>query len=150
MKSVTEILKFCRDIDKEILYNNMRVAECHELLQNAGGSVSFVAMSKNKHNNSNPTEKIYIATHDKIERLTQKNEEIRAFKDAVYNEIDNLSPVEKIIIYGFYIKKFSWMRISAEVHFCIRQCKNIRDRAVEVLEDKFKSNKTIADFKFNG
>ena len=55
---------------------------------------------------------------------------------------------EKAVIYGFYIDGLQWERLSQRVNYSPRQCRNIRNIALERLAKRFEQNKRISHYVF--
>jgi len=80
--------------------------------------------------------------------LTAENNKLNKVKLAILKELNGLPYICKAIIIEFYIRGLQWVRISEHLHYSERQCKNVRNHALERLAQKFESNKTISRFNF--
>ena len=147
-EKVIKILKFYKGIDSEIRYNNLRIKEHQDRLNNAGGSVSFVEMSGNKYNTSDSTAAIAINTPEYIRELQIKNQSLDRLKVTISQEIDKLSIIQKTIIHDFYIKGFRWIKIYTKIHYSDTQAKAHRKTGLEILGGYFEENEVIKSFNY--
>ena len=53
---------------------------------------------------------------------------------------------EKTIIFDYYIYGMKWEQVAEHNNYSDRQCKNIRDTAVEKLTERFQNNDFIREF----
>ncbi|MCL2087641.1 MAG: hypothetical protein FWH05_08640 [Oscillospiraceae bacterium] len=146
-EKVIRILKFCKGIDREIAYNKLRIKELQERLNNAGRSVSFVKMSGNKYNASDPTAAL-VLNSEYIKELCEKNDLLNNLKIEISQEVDKLNIVQKTIIYDFYIKGFPWAKIYTKIHYSDTQAKTHRKAGLEILGEYFEKNESITNFNY--
>ncbi len=77
------------------------------------------------------------------EKLQQKIKDICTYRRAIINEINSLDVIEKDIIIKHYFEERIWSNVAVQVNYSIRQCKNIRHRAISKLRFLFENNADI-------
>ena len=80
-----------------------------------------------------------------MKEYEEKVENLQKLKSQILQEISRLKLKEKTIIFDFYIYGMKWDVVAERNHYSDRQCKNIRDAAVEKLAEKFKNNSCIEE-----
>ena len=149
-KGVVAILTFYRNIDGEIrLYRDI-VKELESCYDTIGGQ-SLDGMPKGKNHISNMVEAVALnvpeGTCEAIGGYEAKIAELQALKVEVLREVSGLEYRLKSIVTDYYLHGLKWDQVSARNHYSERQCKNIRDAAVESLVKAFGGNRVIAGFK---
>lgn len=86
---------------------------------------------------SNPVERVVLnipqSVSDTIANMRRENERLTAIKGEILSELNALNYREKAVIYGFYIDGLQWERLSQRVNYSPRQCRNIRNIALDRL-----------------
>lgn len=151
-EKVVAILKFYRDADKTIRLNERVIKNLEDQYYNSVGAVNMDGMPHGKGGASSPVERTVlniprsvVNTIDSMERDNRKLEEIKA---EILKELNRLNYQQKAVVLGFYIDGLQWERISERVNYSPRQCRNIRDGALDRLAKRFSSNRAIARFRF--
>ena len=76
----------------------------------------------------------------------EKVQKLQRIKSQILQEISRLKLKEKTIIFDYYIYGMKWEQVAEHNHYSDRQCKNIRDTAVEKLAERFQNNDFIREF----
>lgn len=121
-EKVISILKFYKTIDNEIKAYKIETIEFEHQ------STSF--------------------QEDLLKSIKQKIESLYLIKAKIYNEINKLPYLQRLIILQFYIKDMQWVRISSQINYSERQCKNIRCQALKNLEINFNNNISISSYDY--
>ncbi len=144
---VVKILDFYKTIEKNIRFNKRILSDLEEVynpIQSSG------IKDNNLHSSSSPTEKVALEISDdvsnRIKNIKDENMKLATLKAEVLKEISCLNYNHKVIIFEFYLNNVKWVQISKQLNYSVRQCKNIRDGAIEILKDKFERNKVINTF----
>jgi hypothetical protein len=149
---VVKILKFYKTIDEEISLNESVIQELHDRYYVAVGAARLDGMPKGIGGVTSPVETTILnvpeSAYNTIRELTEENTKLNKVKSAILKELNGLPYLYKAIIIEFYIRGLQWGRISEHLHYSERQCKNVRNYALERLSKKFNANKTISKFKF--
>ena len=149
---VVKILKFYKTIDEEISLNESVIADLHDRYYTTVGAARIDGMPKAKGGVSSLVETTVLnvpeSVYNTIRELTAENNKLNKVKLAILKELNGLPYICKAIIIEFYIRGLQWVRISEHLHYSERQCKNVRNHALERLAQKFESNKTISRFNF--
>ena len=82
-----------------------------------------------------------------MEAYEEKVCQLQKMKSQILQEISRLKLKEKTIIFDYYIYGMKWEQVAERNHYSDRQCKNIRDAAVEKLAEKFQNNDFIRGFR---
>lgn len=82
-----------------------------------------------------------------IEDYEKEVRDLQKLKSQILQEVSRLRLKEKTIIFDYYIYGMKWEQVAEHSHYSDRQCKNIRDAAVEKLSEKFQNNAFIREFK---
>ena len=85
---------------------------------------------------------------DTIANMRRENERLTVIKGEILSELNALNYREKAVIYGFYIDGLQWERLSQRVNYSPRQCRNIRNIALDRLAKRFEQNKQISRYVF--
>ena len=81
-----------------------------------------------------------------IREYEEKVQQLQNLKAQMLQEISRLKLKEKRIIFDFYIHNLKWERVAERNTYSERQCKNIRDNALETLSQRFGKNQIISQF----
>ena len=138
---VIAILDFYRDIDKTVTMNERVIRNLEDQYYSTLGAVV-----------SNPVERVVLnipqSVSDTIANMRRENERLTAIKGEILSELNALNYREKAVIYGFYIDGLQWERLSQRVNYSPRQCRNIRNIALDRLAKRFEQNKQISRYVF--
>ena len=149
---VIAILRFFKTIDAEMQMNNAAIQELNDRYYITLGAVEADGLPHGKGGVSKPVENVVANipeyVHKKIERKQRRNKKLEELGNAIGREIDRLNFYEKAVVTWFYLDGATWERISARLNYSPRQCRNIRDKALERLASRFSVNKAISSFKF--
>lgn len=144
-KEAIEIIEYCKDIPNEIKLNNKIVKNLEDQYYTLPGMV-IDGQPKGKGGISNPVEQAALNIPSGVSELRKKYKDQTKLLERLYKEImeeiGRLSYRERKVIYSFYIEDLRWEKISPGF-YSIRQCKNIRNIALDKLIKQFKSNSII-------
>lgn len=144
-KEVIQIIEYCKDIPNEIKLNNKIIKNLEDQHYTLPG-VAADGQPRGKGGISNPVEAIVMNMPKGVSELIKKYEDKTKLLDKLYKEImreiGKLSYRERKVIYGFYIEDLRWEKI-APGFYSIRQCKNIRNIAIDKLSEQFLNNQFI-------
>lgn len=152
-EQVIAALEFFRDADKLIADNNLATQDLEDQHYNSAGAIRINGMPGGKGVPSNPVERmavqsIYQNAAKEIGYLKLQNEQIQQVKLEIRREIDSLNYQQRTILMKFYIEQLYWAKIARQVHFSVRQCKNIRNTALRNLAERFSRNAVITAYHF--
>lgn len=147
---VEAILQFYKNIDLDIKVTSEWL-ERYNLPYDTRGAVNYDGMP----HGSSTTDRVALlatslAASDNLEtvrELEERVKELKKLRTEILKEISTLSPVHKAIVDSFYIKGQKWERISEQINYSVRQCKNIRCVALEVLGGKLARNRNVSRSK---
>lgn len=146
---VVELLTFYRNIDGEIRLYKATVADLESYYSPTGGQ-SLDGMPKAKYNISSTTEDIALNLPDNlredIELYNSKINVLYKLKTEILKEVSCLELKFKSIITDYYLHGLKWEQVSVRNHYSERQCKNIRNTAIESLATRFEENPVISGF----
>lgn len=149
-KDVVEILMFYRNIDGEIRLYQSIVSDLETYYDPLGG-VPMDGMPRGKNHVSSPTETVALNLppdlRESIDFYNAKITELRALKVETLKEVSRLEHRLKSVIIDYYLHGLKWEQVSVRNHYSERQCKNIRNAAVDSLAQKFGENAVIAGFE---
>ncbi len=147
---VEAILKFYKDIDLDIKVTSEWL-ERYESVYDTRGAINYDGMPHgNNISDSTALLAIEIAktdTADRIRVLKGRVKDLKKLRTEILKEISSLNPIHKAIVCGFYLQGQKWERIAEQISYSVRQSKNIRCVALEVLGGKFARNKNISRSK---
>lgn len=147
---VIKALEYSTEIEGEVRTLRGLIKELEQCYDTSSG-ISYDGMPKGKNHLSNPTEKTAMNIPDfvrkDIRNYTEKIAQLQKFKCEIVKEVLRLPLKQKQTIMMFYFKKLKWMQIADELHYSERQCKNIRDNALDQLAENFGNNYIIANFE---
>lgn len=149
---VVEILTFYRNIDGEIrLYRS--ILDDLEAYYDMPGPKPPDGMPKGKGSVSSPVETVVLNLPDGLQEdiafYNAKINELYRLKTEILREVSALELKFKAIISDYYLHGLKWEQVSTRNHYSERQCKNIRNAAIESLVLRFGANATISNFKIS-
>lgn len=149
---VIEFLEYYPLIDSEIK-TYRKILEDLEENYNPLAAMQYDGQPKGKNNISRQTENIalnipYYVSGD-ISYYQSKIDNLQKLKVEILKEVSKLNLNQKNMIFGFYFNKLKWEQVAVRSHYSERQCKNIRNLAVENLIQKFGNNGTIANYELS-
>ena len=151
-EKVVSILKFYRDIDKTIRLNERVIKSLDSQYYCSVSAINMDGMPHGKGKTSSAVETTALNVPSYISKIIneieRENERLSIIKTEIMREIGSLNYTQKAVVLGFYIDGFQWERISGQIVYSPRQCRNIRDTALDRLAKKFSLNKSIAKFRF--
>lgn len=151
-KKTVAVLEFYRDIDKAVALNERVIKNLEDRYYTTLGAVNADGMPHGKGGVSNPVENVVLniplSVQKTIEETREEIQKLVKIKGEISSVLNGLAYQEKAVIYGFYIDGLQWDRISVRVNYSERQCRNIRDSALDRLTVAFSENKAISKFRF--
>lgn len=149
---VISILQFFKTIDREIQMNNAVIEELNDRYYITLGAVNMDGLPHGKGGVSKPVENMVVNVPDyvrkKIREKRRRNQRLEELGTAIGRELDRLNYYEKAVVLWFYMDGATWEQISERMSYSPRQCRNIRDKALDRLGNWFSANKAIFTFKF--
>lgn len=149
---VIEFLEYYPLIDGEIKVCRT-ILEDLEQSYNPIAAMQYDGQPKGKNNISRPTENAALNIPDYVREdisyYRSKIDNLQKLKVEILKEVSRLKLHQKNIIFGFYFNKLKWEQVAVRSHYSERQCKNIRDLAVENLVQKFSDNGIIANYELS-
>lgn len=147
---VIELLEYYGEIDGEIkIYRNI-LEDLTNCYYNPLGAIQCDGQPKGKNNISRPTENMVLNIPDGVSEEMRSYEkkiaDLQSLKIQILQEVSRLKFKEKSIVFDFYIYGLKWEQVAVHNHYSERQCKNIRNAAVESLIPRFQKNPCIAKF----
>ena len=147
------ILEFFRDADKLIADNNLTIQDLEDQHYNSASAIRITGMPGGKGVPSNPVEQMAVQSicqnaAQEISYLRTQNERMQQVKLEIRRSLDSLSYSQRTILMKFYIEGLYWAKIAMQMHFSVRQCKNIRNTALRNLAERFSHNAVIATYYF--
>ena len=128
---VIAILDFYRDIDKTVTMNERVIRNLEDQYYSTLGAVNSDGMPHGKGGVSNPVERVVLnipqSVSDTIANMRRENEKLTAIKGEILSELNALN---------------------YRVNYSPRQCRNIRNIALDRLAKRFEQNKQISRYVF--
>ena len=147
---VEAILEFYKDIDLDIKVTSEWL-EQYESVYDTRGAINYDGMPHgNNISDSTALLAIEIAKTDTAERiriLKDRVKDLKKLRTEILKEISSLNPIHKAIVCGFYLQGQKWERIAEQISYSVRQSKNIRCVALEVLGGKLARNRNVSRSK---
>lgn len=147
---VIELLEYYKDIDGEVSIYRKIITDLTDQYYNPIGAIQRDGLPKGKNNISRQTENMALNIPDyvsgEIREYEEKVQQLQNLKAQMLQEISRLKLKEKRIIFDFYIHNLKWERVAERNAYSERQCKNIRDNALETLSQRFGKNQIISQF----
>lgn len=151
-EKAAKILTFYRTIDSAVHLNDRMIADMEDEYYSMGGGAGADGMPKGKGKTSNPVQTIVLnipeSVSETIKALRTQNKTMVKLKAEIFKEINRLTYIEREIVISFYIEEQSWQQIKGITNYSERQCKNIRQTALEKLVVYFRRNNTVATHDF--
>ena len=117
----------------------------------AGNGKRQDGLPKGKNNISRQTENMALNIPDyvsgEIREYEAKVQQLQDLKAQILQEVSRLKLKEKRIIFDFYMHNLKWEQVAVRNSYSERQCKNIRDTALETLSQRFEKNQIISQFQ---
>ena len=149
---VISILRFFSTIDKEIQMNNATIEDLNDRYYAALGAVNMDGMPHGSGGGESPVERAALniprSVTNTIESLNRENSRLEKIGAEILSELNRLTYHERAVVLGFYIDGLQWEQISARVNYSPRQCRNIRNEALNRLARLFSQNKAVSRFNF--
>lgn len=79
-------------------------------------------------------------------RYEERTEEYKRLKIEILREVSQLPYKQKAILIDKYINDLRWTKVAHLNHYSTRQCKNIRNTALQSLKKAFQNNETIMNY----
>ena len=147
---VIELLEYYKDIDGEVKIYRKILEDLTDQYYNPLRAIQCDGLPKGKYSISRQTENIVLNIPDYVSGEMRDYEErvatLQNLKAQILQEVSRLKLKEKSIIFDFYIHNMKWEQVAVRNHYSERQCKNIRDNAVETLLKRFENNPYISKF----
>ena len=141
-EKVVYILQRYKDINKELQLHDRIIKDIED---------NFYCPLTSLSNKADSTEKtalnVPLEISKELRDLQRQKEETLIFKIEVKRELDKLETLHKCIIYDFYIDHRKWEQIAQRLNYSVRQCKNIRVKALKLLGRQFERNKELKKYK---
>lgn len=149
-EKVIKLLEFFPEIDEKIsTYRS--IVEDLEQYYNPVSAVQYDGMPKGKNHISSQTEKAAMNVPDyvrvEIRHYRGEIDVLQKVKVEIIKEVSRLKLKQKNVVFGFYFHKMKWEQVAERTHYSIRQCRNIRDEAVERLLSDFEKNRTLVEYE---
>ena len=147
---VIELLEYYKDIDGEVKIYRKILEDLTDQYYNPLRAIQCDGLPKGKYSISRQTENMVLNIPDYVSGEMRDYEErvatLQNLKAQILQEVSRLKLKEKSIIFDFYIHNMKWEQVAVRNHYSERQCKNIRDNAVETLLKRFENNPYISKF----
>lgn len=147
---VIELLEYYKDIDGEVKIYRKILEDLTDQYYNPLGAIQCDGLPKGKYSISRQTENMVLNIPDYVSGEMRDYEErvatLQNLKAQILQEVSRLKLKEKSIIFDFYMHNMKWEQVAVRNHYSERQCKNIRDNAVETLLKRFENNPYISKF----
>lgn len=79
-------------------------------------------------------------------RYKERTEAYKRLKIEILREVSQLPYKQKAILIDKYINDLRWTKVAYLNHYSTRQCKNIRNTALQSLKKAFQNNETIMEY----
>lgn len=144
---VEAVLKFYKWIDLDIKIMNEWLKQ-YEDGYNPLGAVKYDGMPHGSKQGDN-TAVIAMGlaeedTKENIEILKMRIKELREIRTQIFKEISSLMTIHKVIIYNLYLRGQKWNLVAKRIGYSVRQAKNIRCNALNILGEKLEENKYLS------
>ena len=141
---VIELLEYYKDIDGEVNIYRKIISDLTDQYYNPIGAIQCDGLPKGK-NNMALNIPDYVS--GEIREYEAKVQQLQDLKAQILQEVSRLKLKEKRIIFDFYMHNLKWEQVAVRNSYSERQCKNIRDTALETLSQRFEKNQIISQFK---
>lgn len=147
---VLKLLELFPEIDGEIKARRSIIFDLEQYYNPIQG-VSYSDTTKGKYTNSDPTERLVLNIPDyvrgDIQHYKLEIEELQKVKVEILKEVSRLTMKQKNVVFGYYFHGMKWEQVAVRTHYSERQCKNIRNGAVEQLLKGFENNHILSEYK---
>lgn len=148
-EKVVQLLQLFPEIDGEIRVRKNIVSDL-EQYYDTRGAIRYDGIPGGKYNISSPTERAldipdYVSVE--IRKYTEEITELQKVKVEILKEVSRLKLKHKNVIFGFYFHGMKWEQVANGTHYSERQCKNIRDEALEKLLQSFCKNRVLVTYQ---
>lgn len=147
---VIRLLELFPEIDEEIRSKRSIVADLEQYYNPISG-IQYDGMPKGKNHISSQTERAALHipdyVHREIRRYESEIEALQEVKVEILREVSRLKLKHKKVIFGFYFNGMKWEQVAERTNYSDRQCKNIRDEALEILLRSFSKNKVLTEYQ---
>ena len=149
-EKVIKFLEYYPQIDDEIKTYKRILGEL-EMVYNPIAAINYDGMPHGKNNISRITEELALnipdSVREDIKHYSSRIADLQKLKVEILKEVSRLKLQQKNVIFAFYFYGMKWGQIAEQTHYCERQCKNVRNKAVENLSHRFANNGYIAAYE---
>lgn len=147
------VLYFYKDIEHELEENREAIMNLEEEYYTTLSGTNYDGMPKIQSGNGLcKTESAALNISDNeyklLNDLRKKRAQIYKLKSEIEKELNKLPYASRTVINSFYILSHKWKRISEQISYSERQCKNIRDRSIKQLSNFFEKNEVIKKYNY--
>ena len=147
---VLKLLELFPETDGEIKARRSIISDLEQYYNPIQG-VDYSDTTKGKYSNSKQTERMAMNIPDyvrgDIQRYQREIEDLQKVKVEILKEVSRLTMKQKNVIFGYYFHGMKWEQVAERTHYSERQCKNIRDGAVERLLKGFENNRILLEYE---
>lgn len=147
---VIRYLEFYRTIDGEIKFYRQVIHDIETEYYMQGTCTLSDGLPKAKNRILNVTEELALNIPEEISNdlktYNRDIERLQRLKTEILKEISRLNLQQKSIIFSRYVDGLKWEQVATRNHYSARQCKNIRNKAIENLARRFRSNRVISSY----
>lgn len=145
-------LEYYPQIDGEIEEQRRNLNELNMAYAPAG-ALQYDGLPKGKNHISRPTEDIALRMPDFVRKEIRDYQEsvnrLQHLKVEILREVSKLKLKQKSVIFAYYFYGMKWEQVAERMHYSERQCKNIRDGAIDCLVARFRDNTYIAEYELS-
>lgn len=149
---VVEILLYYRNIDGAIRLYRETLDDLESYYDTIKGQ-NMDGMPHGSGGTGNPVESTVLNLppdlRENIDFYNGKINELHRLKVEVLKEVSGLEHRMACIVMDYYLHGLKWEQVSVRNHYSERQCKNIRNTAIDNLAQKFGKNAIIAGFEIS-
>lgn len=147
---VLKLLELFPEIDGEIRARRRIISDLEQYYNPVQG-VGYSDTTKGKYANSDQTGRVALNIPDyirgDIQRYQKEIEELQKVKIEILREVSRMTMKQKNVIFGYYFNGMKWDQVAERTHYSERQCKNIRDGAVERILKGFQNNRILYEYE---
>lgn len=134
-ENVVYIIKYFNDIDKNMKFNSGIIKGYEDSYYSPTVTPSYTGGIHGKGGISTPVETMVLSVPEEIEEHIKeiKGENLRFCEEKAefLKELNNLEYLRKMVIHYFYLKGYSWVKISLKLNYSQSHCRYLRDKALE-------------------
>lgn len=149
-EKVRKMLKFFPEIDGEISARRSIISDLEQYYNPIQG-IDYGDQKDGKYAKYNKTERrameIPEYVRGDIQHYKSEIEGLQKVKVEILKEVSRLTMKQKNVIFGYYFHGMKWEKVAERMHYSERQCKNIRDGAVEWLLKRFEKNRVLSAYE---